>query len=465
MSRNEAVRRRAAQALREGGIFAFGLSEKEHGADIYASDMRLVPQADGGFLAEGDKYYIGNANEAALVSVFGRIGEPTAANKDYVFFAAQPKHPKFDCVRNVVSSQNYVAEFVLRGYPVAEGEFLSRGQEAWDVSLNTVNVGKFNLGWGSIGICTHALYESLNHAAKRRLFDHQVTDFVHVQQNLVDAWSRLVAMRLFALRVSDYLRSASLEDRRYLLYNPLVKMKVTTQGEQVVDLLWDVIAAKGCESDVYFEMAVRDIRMLPKLEGTVHVNMALAVKFMAKYFFEPKAYPEIGIVDQPRDDAFLFDQGPARGLSKIRFHDYHATYEAFARRSPNVKVFKNQARLLKALLMVARPSKEQQEDFDFLLILGELFTLVVYGQLILENAKLRGVSDDVVDQIFDFMVRDFSKYALQLYSKASSSRRQRALCLAMLAKPVTDRARQERVLREHVLSLVDAYEMPRRAGG
>ena len=47
----------------------------------------------------------------------------------------------------------------------------------------------------------------------------------------------------------------------------------------------------------------------------------------------------------------------------------------------------------------------------FLLALGELFTLVVYGQLILENARLYAIDDDTVDQIFDFMVRDFSKYA------------------------------------------------------
>ena len=66
MSQNEDAKRRAAQALRDGGIFGFGLSEKEHGADIYASDMLLVPQADDAYLARGDKYYIGNANRCLL---------------------------------------------------------------------------------------------------------------------------------------------------------------------------------------------------------------------------------------------------------------------------------------------------------------------------------------------------------------------------------------------------------------
>jgi len=57
-------------------------------------------------------------------------------------------------------------------------------------------------------------------------------------------------------------------------------------------LLWDVIAAKGFEKDTYFEMAARDIRALPRLEGTVHVNIALIVKFMTNYFFNPGQFPE-----------------------------------------------------------------------------------------------------------------------------------------------------------------------------
>jgi hypothetical protein len=34
-------------------------------------------------------------------------------------------------------------------------------------------------------------------------------------------------------------------------------VKVTTEGEKVIDLLWDVIAAKGFEADTYFDKAPR----------------------------------------------------------------------------------------------------------------------------------------------------------------------------------------------------------------
>ena len=453
MSNNETIKHKAAEKLDEGGIFAFGLSEKSHGADLYNSEMVLTPLGERRYVADGGKYYIGNANEAALVSTFGKNSE----TDEFVFFAVQSHDENFELVKNVVQWQSYVAEYALHSYPITDDDILSSGSEAWDAALNTVNVGKYNLGWASIGICTHAFYEAINHAGNRNLYGRYVTDFPHIRRLFVDAYTRLTAMRMFARRVSDYMRSASAEDRRYLLYNSMVKMKVTTQGEEVIDLLWDVIAAKGFEKDVYFENAVSDIRALPKLEGTVHVNMALIVKFMANYFFNPTSFPDTPLCSESVHDAFLFNQGPTRGLGQIRFHDYRLAYDTVD--LPNIAIFKRQIQALTHLLTAAPPDKQQTRDMDFLLCLGELFTLVAYGQLLIEKSKMDGVEDDLLDQVFDFMVRDFSKYALNLYNHPDSSTAQMDHCLRLIEKPVGDPARFERIWHKYVIVLKGAYEM------
>jgi len=454
MSRNEDVKARTARLLEEGAIFAFGLSEKTHGADIYSTDMVVTPIDEGRYTASGRKYYIGNGNEAAIVSTFGKF----AGAGDYVFFAADPKHERYECVQNVCASQNYVSEFALSDYPLTEADLLHKGREAWDAALNTVNIGKYNLGWASIGMCTHALYEAIAHAHNRRLYKMRVTDFPHVKRMFVDAYARLVAMKLFALRACDYMRAASPEDRRYLLYNPMVKMKVTTEGERVMNLLWDVIAAKGFEKDMYFEQAAIDIRALPKLEGTVHVNIALIVKFMPNFFFAPVELPEVPRRDDAANDDFLFRQGPARGLGAIRFHDYRralATYDV-----PNVKLFAEQVAVFAELLATAPPNEAQMQDTDFLMAGGELFALVVYAQLILENARIYGIDGDLVDQIADALVRDFSEFALQLHGKPSTTPEQMRLCQRMIRKPVHDARRYDAVWAERVLALDGAYAMP-----
>jgi acyl-CoA dehydrogenase len=455
-SDNAAAKQRAAALLDEGAIFAFGLSEKEHGADIYSTDMVLTPDGNGGFSASGGKYYIGNGNLAGMVSVFGRRGDIEGPD-GYVFFAADSQHPAYELVKNVVNSQSYVSQFQLNEYPVSAEDVLHTGKDAFYAALNTVNVGKFNLGFASIGICEHAFYEAITHAESRILYGNRVTDFPHVRQAFVDAYSRLVAMKLFADRAIDYMRSAGPDDRRYLLFNPITKMKVTTEGERVIDSLWDVLAAKGFEKDMYFEMAARDIRGLPKLEGTVHVNMALVLKFMAGYLFNPGEYDPVPVRRDAADDEFMFRQGPAKGLGGIQFHDWRATYADFAS-VPNVGRFLEQAEGLVALLTSAPPADEQQKDLDFLLTLGELFTLVVYGQLILEQSALADVGEDVIDQIFDVLVRDFSAYAVALHGKASTTEAQQAWAVSHVRAPVPDAERFGRVF-ESVRGLAGAYEM------
>ena len=179
--------------------------------------------------------------------------------------------------------------------------------------------------------------------------------------------------------------TASPRDRRWLLFNLVSKMKIT-EGEKVIELLWDVIAAKGFERDTYFRGAGKDVGALAKLEGTVHVNLALILKFMPNYLFAPTEQPVVSTRQDPVDDEFLFRQGPARGLGEITFAAWRLAFEPFAG-LPNVERFREQAEGFTTLLRTAAPDAEQQQDLDRL-VLGQLFTLIVYAQLILEQAEL-----------------------------------------------------------------------------
>jgi hypothetical protein len=350
-----------------------------------------------------------------------------------------------------------VSQFELDDYPVTPNDVLHTGKDAFYAALNTVNVGKFNLGFAATGICEHAFYEAVTHAHNRILYGNRVTVFPHVRQLLTDAYARLAAMKLFGDRAIDYFREASPDDRRYLLFNPITKMKVTTEGERVIDHLWDVIAAKGFEEDTFFEMAARDIRALPKLEGTVHVNMALVLKFMANYLFNPGDYPPVPQRRDAADDEFLFRQGPAKGLGAIQFADWRTAYVEAAH-IPNVARFTEQAEGLTQLLTTAPPNEDQQKELGFLLTLGELFTLVVYGQLILEQAALTSLDDHTVDAIFDVMVRDFSAHAVTLHGHPTATEEQRTWALANIRQPAADAVRTQAVW-DAVESLAGAYEM------
>jgi acyl-CoA dehydrogenase len=82
---------------------------------------------------------------------------------------------------------------------------------------------------------------------------------------------------------------------------------------------------------------------------------------------------------------------------------------------------------------------------------------VVYGQLVLEQAALTGLDEDVLNELFAVLVRDFSAHAVELHGRPrrpNSSRRGRW----SVRRPVVDESRTERVW-QRVEALSGAYEM------
>jgi len=370
-----------------------------------------------------------------------------------------PEFKNYELIKNVVDcNQQFVAEFALHDYPITDADILTRGPKAWDDMLNTINICKFNIGSGATGIVTHSFYEALNHAYHRNLYGNSVTEFAHVKRLFSDAWLRIMGMKLFGLRATDYMRVASETDKRYMLFNPIMKMKVAIQGEKVHEHLFDIIAAKGFEKDMYFEQAVSELVGFPKLEGTRHVNMALIAKLIPSYMFMPGQFEEVGRIKDNRNDDFMFHQGKTSGYAKTKFHDYNPAYNSLAH-LPNVKVFLEQIQAYKEFLMVSGTDiAKQMMNFDFLLGVGELFTMVAYGHLIIESAKMEGVSDAVMNQMFDLFVRDFSAYAVELYGKPVNTDVQLEKILKMIKRPVPMIEEFEKVLKDEVYSLVDVYK-------
>jgi acyl-CoA dehydrogenase len=306
------------------------------------------------------------------------------------------------------------------------------------------------------------MYEAITHASNRYLYGTVVTDFTHVRRLLTDAYVRLISMKLVATRACDYLRSASATDRRFLLYSPLTKAKITSEGERVITALWDVIAAKGVEKDTIFEAMAREIGLLPRLEGTVHINIGLLAKFMPNYLFAPNSeLPLIGRRDDAADDSFLFDQGPTGGLGKVRFHDWRAPFESYGH-LPNVALLREQIDMLADMLASATPDATQQKDIDFAFGVGQLFATVPYAQLILEEAVISGPSgldEALIDEIFAVLVRDFNGYAVELGDKPATTTEQARFAMRMIRRPVFDPARYDRVWKEHVQPINGAYQM------
>jgi acyl-CoA dehydrogenase len=78
----------------------------------------------------------------------------------------------------------------------------------------------------------------------------------------------------------------------------------------------------------------------------------------------------------------------------------------------------------------------------------------------LEQAQLDNLDPDILNQIFDFMVRDFARFALQVYGLPNAREEQRAfLREIMLIRPAGDQAQYLRVWEKYVFPLNGEYVM------
>jgi acyl-CoA dehydrogenase len=142
-----------------------------------------------------------------------------------------------------------------------------------------------------------------------------------------------------------------------------------------------------------------------------------------------------------------------------QFHDYKPVFEA-NKGLPNVAVFIKQIEIFKEMIEKDGPDKAQDMDPSWSLPIGEMFSIVVYGQLILEQTKFDEVDQDIINQVFDFMVRDFAHFALQIYGNHGSQDTQREYCAQiMLIKAVPNPEQYNKVWEKYVYVLNGEYAM------
>ena len=167
-------------------------------------------------------------------------------------------------------------------------------------------------------------------------------------------------MKLYACRALDYLQIAGPDERRYLLFNAVQKARVSTEGVRVIGLLSECIGAKGFESDTFLEMAIREVPLIPSLEGSTHINFQLTAQFVENYFADSSndaMAPQSVTLnpDDPLENPYWFGRHD-RHSKTVQFAGWAAAYKPL-RAVPNVQTFVTQVRAFRQFIVGdARPA-------------------------------------------------------------------------------------------------------------
>jgi acyl-CoA dehydrogenase len=312
-----------------------------------------------------------------------------------------------------------VGSFDLKNHLVPPGDIIAEGRNAWDAVFGTITLGKFFLGFGSIGICEHAFQEAVTHLRQRRLYGNSVIEMRHIHANVLRAYFRLTAMKLYAYRALDYVHRASSPDRRYLLFCAVQKAKVSTEGLRVMSLLQECIGAKGFESGSYFEMALRDIQLIPSLEGSMHINLGLAAQFIPRYFDRPHSTlnqpPSLVGGEAPSQENPYLLEARAGSPHAVGFRHFLDAYRPLASVNGAAQ-FMRQVEIFRDIVIDKSVGTLAASDMQVEMALGQCFATIVYGQLIAENVVRLEVPEAMTSSILAVLVEDLSTQALQLAS-------------------------------------------------
>ncbi|MCP3904035.1 MAG: acyl-CoA/acyl-ACP dehydrogenase [Planctomycetes bacterium] len=431
MGVNTSVKGEAVAALEAGGQLAFGISERAHGSDLLANEFTVADGASGRLVASGEKFYIGNSNCATIISILaqreGRRDGGHGRRRPFVLFALRPdrstgfRHgPK---IRTLGIRSAHVGEFEVTDHEMSEEDVCADGRAAWDAVFGTVTLGKFFLGFGSIGICEHAFQEAMTHLRTRVLYGSPAIDMPHIQATMAQAYVRLIAMKLYAYRTLDFVHAACADDRRYLLFTAVQKARVTTEGVKVLALLSECIGARGFESDTHFEMALRDVQLVPGLESSTHINLGLTAQFAPRYLADGEAPGEPGSLVAGEiasvENAYLL-RARTGAISAIRFPPLLQAYRPLMSIA-NVRRFVKAAKAFQLLARGRGRRRTTRADNPATLGLGQCLATLVYAQLVAENAVRLNVPAPIVAAIFQTLVHDFSIAALTLASCRESA--------------------------------------------
>jgi acyl-CoA dehydrogenase family protein 9 len=298
-------------------LAAFALTEPGAGSDAYHVQSRAVEQADGSWLLNGEKRYIGNGSRADVITTFARA---EVGGKDRHIALLLEKGMKGLEVGERYETMglrgNDLRRLYFKDVRVPAENVLGEPGEGFRVAMQILNNGRIGLGTGSVGGAKKLLDLSIDHVRERRQFGQPLADFELVQDKI--GW---MVAHLFGLESMCYLTcglvDAGVPD--YSLESAVCKVSGTEFLWYAANRALQLAGGEGYMQDRPYEKILRDTRIYPIFEGANDVLRA----FIALGGFKPvgeklEGLSELGLSDPIGSIGVLVDYASNRIQREVR---------------------------------------------------------------------------------------------------------------------------------------------------
>jgi alkylation response protein AidB-like acyl-CoA dehydrogenase len=277
-------------------IGAFALTEPEHGSDALTAETTAVLSDDGKYyILNGQKQFITNAGFADVFLTYAQVDGTkfTAFIVERAWDGVSVDEEEVKMGVHGASTRSVIFNNVKVPVENVMGD-IGRGHV---VALNTLNIGRYKLGPGTVGGAKLLIADGVKYAKSRVQFGRPIADFGLIKHKIAQMVIRTYVTESMVYRTAGLLDMAlegidpTKEDagkktgdalRRYALECSINKNFGSEMLDFAADECVQIMGGYGYIKDNKAEAAYRDSRINRIWEGTNEINRLLMVDMLMR---------------------------------------------------------------------------------------------------------------------------------------------------------------------------------------
>lgn len=271
--RPEMKERHLAALARGERLGALALSEPNVGSDAASIETRAVEDGES-FVLTGRKKWTTFGQIADLFLVFAKVaGQPAAflVECDAPGLSVVPIHGMHG------TRAAMLAELHLEGCRVPRTAMLSRpGFGISHVAATALELGRYSVAWGSVGILQACLEASQKYAAERMQFGTTLAEHPLIRALLAEMIANVRAGRLLCLR-AGFLQDRS--DPAAFAETMVAKYFCSVAAAKGASDAVQIQGANGCAPDSPVARYLRDSKVMEIIEGSTQIQQLAIPRF------------------------------------------------------------------------------------------------------------------------------------------------------------------------------------------
>jgi alkylation response protein AidB-like acyl-CoA dehydrogenase len=258
-------------------VCAYALSEAGSGSDAFS--LSTQARADGdGFVLNGRKLWISNAQEADLFLVFATI-DPAAGYRGITAFLVERGTQGFTVGHKedkMGIRASSTCELLFDDCRVPAANVVGEPGKGYKIAIETLNEGRIGIAAQMLGLAEGAWSLAVKYSKERKQFGKAIAEFQAVQFALAEMATQIEAARALVYNAAR-MKGAGVA---FVKEAAMAKLFTSRVAEQVASQSVEIYGGYGFVRDYPMEKFYRDAKIGSIYEGTSNMQLATIGKLI-----------------------------------------------------------------------------------------------------------------------------------------------------------------------------------------